>query len=87
MDFYGNFKVIFICIFLLRRVLYIDIVKCLNFIVKIFVFFFINFSLCLIILIDFIVDLMVNLISKLMYENLKYIYFVIIEFWKKILEF
>lgn len=38
----------------------------------------------MIILIDFIVDLMVNLISKLMYENLKYIYFVIIEFWKNI---
>lgn len=50
-------------------------------------FFFTNLSLCPTTLIDFTADLMVNLISKLMYENLKYIYFVTTELRKKTPEF
>lgn len=46
-------------------------------------FFFTNLSLCPTTLIDFTADLIVNLISKLMYENLKYIYFVTTELRKK----
>lgn len=46
-------------------------------------FFFTNLSLCPTTLIDLTADLMVNLISKLMYENLKYIYFVTTELRKK----